>query len=102
MDDLTVEKHRIDQSLNAAKIPADIKAEVKSRCEHVQLKEHELSKHRQQQKLVCLVERKNDVNTTKKGSNIASECIAKWVKNCSDRLLNDSELSVLQGVQEVL
>ena len=31
----------------------------------------------------------------KKGSNIASECIAKWVKNCSDRLLNDSELSVL-------
>ena len=38
---------------------------------------------------------KNDVNTAKKGSNIASECIAKWVKNCSDRLLNDSELSML-------
>ena len=95
LDVLSEEKHRIDHSLNAAKIPADIKAEVKSRCERAQLKEHELSKYRQQQKFARLVERKNDVNTVKKGSNIASECIAKWVKNCSDRLLNDSELSVL-------
>ena len=58
LDVLQEEKHRIDHSLNAAKIPADIKAEVKSRCERAQLKEHELSKYRQQQKFARLVERK--------------------------------------------
>ena len=27
--------------------------------------------------------------------SIANECISKWVKNCSDRILNDPELHVL-------
>ena len=41
------------------------------------------------------MERKKESNTPKKGSNIAWNCISKWVKNCSDRILSDPELSVL-------
>ncbi|XP_072038548.1 uncharacterized protein [Amphiura filiformis] len=96
LDDLESEKDRIGNVLNTANVlPSDIVTEVTSRCELSQLKEHELSKRRQQQKFTRLVERKSEINTQKKGNNIASECISKWVKNCSDRLLNDSELSVL-------
>ena len=34
-------------------------------------------------------------NSTIKGSNIASNCISKWVKTFSDKLLSDPKLSVL-------
>ena len=95
LDDLTVEKSRFENVINTAKdIPENVKAEVKSRCERAQLLEHELSKTRQQ-KFARLVERNKESNTPKNGSNIASDCISKWVKNCSDRILSDPELSVL-------
>ncbi|XP_072025331.1 uncharacterized protein [Amphiura filiformis] len=92
---MTSPTNLLHPSQDLTKIGTDIVTEVTSRCELSQLKEHELSKRRQQQKFTRLVERKSEINTQKKGNNIASECISKWVKNCSDRLLNDSELSVL-------
>nr|XP_054774799.1 uncharacterized protein LOC129282974 [Lytechinus pictus] len=55
----------------------------------------EASKTRQQNKFARLLEKKNAENSRNFNTNIASDCIGKWVKNCSDRLLRDSELSVL-------
>ena len=70
---------------------------MRSRTERAQLKEHELSKQRQQNKFARLAEKKTKAEEKLRQSrnNIASDCISKWVKNCSSRLLNDTELSVL-------
>ena len=86
---LNSEKDRLDSELSG-QLPVSITSEVWSRVKRSQIKEHELTKERQQYKFTRLVQKNAERN-----ASIPSECIQKWVKNCSDRLLNDSELSVL-------
>ena len=96
LDHLDREKHRIEKSVFAAGLLSpDDKAEVISRVERSEFKEYRSSKQRQQQKFACLVERKSEQNKRKLDNNIASECISKRVKNCSQRIYSDPELCVL-------
>ena len=64
---------------------------IKEHHEFAQLREHEKVKERQQAKFAKVAE------LSKKTSkpSISSECISKWVRNCSKRILSDPELSVL-------
>ena len=57
-----------------------------------QLKEHHETKARQQSKFQRLIGKEK----TTQARNEASECISRWVKNCSDRILSDPELCVLK------
>ena len=64
----------------------------------MQSREHLEVKARQQnkfQRLVCKNEDKTR-NTHHLDTSVANECISRWVKNCSDRILSDPELSVLR------
>ncbi|XP_077986089.1 uncharacterized protein LOC144440576 [Glandiceps talaboti] len=86
-------KDKVDaESRIAESLPEDVATETRSRCQRSQIREHDTSKKRQQAKFAHLADkdRKDQVKT-----NLASECISKWVKNCSDRILSDPEFSVL-------
>ncbi|XP_072033573.1 uncharacterized protein [Amphiura filiformis] len=97
INNLNQEKQRLENIVlsDSSTLPDTIKEEVKSRTGKSQLKEHEVSKVRQQKKFSRLLEHKNELNSKKLNNNLASECISKWVKHCSQRILNDPELSVL-------
>ena len=72
-------------------LPSEVKDKIKEHHEFVQLKEHEKVKERQQAKYAKIAEQsKKPVKPS-----ISSECISKWVRNCSQRILSDPELSVL-------
>ena len=62
---------------------------------NAQMQEHRSTKERQQNKFQRLNEKKT-AETQRKNNNIASECMTRWVKNCSDRILADPELSILK------
>lgn len=63
-------------------------------CAQAQLTEHIKTKQRQVGKFDNLSARKVCTSNGNK-ERLSSECIAKWVKNCSKRILTDPELSVL-------
>ena len=58
-----------------------------------QLCEHEVTKERQKNKFSCLLNT-SGMNSNQPTSVLASECMQKWVTNCSQRILSDPELSV--------
>ena len=60
-----------------------------------QLREHEVTKERQKNKFSCLLNT-SGMNSNQPTSGLASECMQKWVTNCSQRILSDPELSVLK------
>ena len=92
LDRLDGDKQRLNDIIsNTSGLPDEVISEVRSRTSTSQLKAHELSKTRQRSKFATLVAKQR----TSENKNIASECIDKWVKNCSKRLLNDPELCVL-------
>ncbi|XP_072048677.1 uncharacterized protein [Amphiura filiformis] len=96
IDNLNQEKDRFESVIySASELPSDVTAEIKTRTERSQVKEHELSKARQKNKFSRLLKKKKELESRKTNNSLASDCISKWVKNCSERLLNDSELSVL-------
>ena len=74
-----------------SRLPSDVQDEVTQCIVQMQLREHELVKKCQQTKFACLFERNQEENKV----SLVSECITKWVKNYSKRLLSDLELSVL-------
>ncbi|XP_072015061.1 uncharacterized protein [Amphiura filiformis] len=90
------EKDRLgDLIFRASPLSADDKAEVKQRVTKSEVKEHDTCKQRQQRKFTRLVEKKEQQDKRKFNNNIAADCISKWVKNCSQRILSDPELHVL-------
>ncbi|XP_072033196.1 uncharacterized protein [Amphiura filiformis] len=96
INNLNQEKDRLESVIySASELPSNVTAEIKTRTERSQVKEHELSKTRQKNKFSRLLEKKKELESRKTNNTLASDCISKWVKNCSERLLNDSELSVL-------
>ena len=96
INNLKQEKHRLEKVIYSdSGLPSDVIAEVKTRTERSQVKEHELTKTRQQNKFSRLLDKKTELDSRKSNNNLGSECISKWVKNCSQRILNDPELSVL-------
>ncbi len=69
--------------------------EVETFVINAEMREHRLTKERQQNKF----QRLNDKITAEsqcKNNNKASECMTRWVKNCSDRILSVLELSILK------
>ena len=60
-----------------------------------QLREHEVTKERQKNKFSGLLNT-SGMNSNQPTSGLASECMQKWATNCSQRILSDSELSVLK------
>ena len=72
-------------------LSSETKDKIKEHHEFTQLREHQKVKERQQAKFAKVAEQ------TKKAPkpSISSECISKWVRNCSKRILSDPELSVL-------
>ncbi|XP_078582762.1 uncharacterized protein LOC144865701 isoform X2 [Branchiostoma floridae x Branchiostoma japonicum] len=90
IDYLNKEKGRLDSCVEQ-KLPGELVEEVRSRVNRSQIWEHGVTKERQINKFGRLLQ-KNQEQTSR---SLPSECIHKWVKNCSDRLLRDPELSVL-------
>ena len=75
-----------------------LQQEIEDFVTNAQTREHLEVKTRQQnkfQRLVCKREDKTR-NTNTLDTSLANECISRWVKNCSDRILSDPELSVLR------
>ena len=72
--------------------------EIEKFVSNVQEREHQEVKSRQQNKFQRLVSKNVDKikDTHRWNNNLANECISRWVKNCSDRILSDPELSVLR------
>ena len=72
--------------------------EVMSFVASAQMREHDLTKTRQQNKFKRLIDSRDKIKQSKNKVNnsLANECMSKWVKNCSDRILSDPELSVLK------
>ena len=82
------------------RLPSKQLEEVTNFVKDAQLKEHEVTKTRQQGKYAKLVEKqKSKEEATNKGNKqktLANEIMERWVKNCSQRILSDPELSVLK------
>ena len=77
--------------------------EVANFIAHAQTKENGDCKQRQIKKFNRLIAKKDNIDHSKdkqkdlkdNNKSIASECIGRWVRNCSDRVLSDPELHVL-------
>ena len=65
---------------------------------NAQMREHDLTKTRQQNKFKQLIDSrdKKKESENKVNNSLANECMSKWVKNYSDCVLSDPELSVLK------
>ena len=63
--------------------------EVTSFVRSAQMQEHDLTKARQQNKSQRLIDvrDKKKQSDNKLNNSLANECMSKWVKNCSDRIL---------------
>ena len=87
------EKSRLSELVygEGSALPSEVRDKIKEHHEFVQLKEHQKVKERQQAKYAKAAEKSQKESKP----SISSECISKWVRNCSSRLLNDPELSVL-------
>ena len=62
---------------------------------NAQLRAHTGCKQRQQRKFQSLLGKKTDKSVEKK-TDTAQQVMARWVKNISDRILSDPELSILK------
>ena len=93
LNKLEKDKTRLSETVYGedSPLPEDTKTEIKRHHESAQQREHDLVKQRQQDKYKRLIEKNTDTSKP----SLASECITRWVKNCSQRLLSDPELSVL-------
>ena len=60
-----------------------------------QMRAHNGSKQSQQNKFTRLVEKKREKSEGQE-EGLAGKIMSRWVKNCSDRILSDLELSVLK------
>ena len=73
-------------------------AEVEIFGNSAQVQKHVEVKFHQQNKLKGRLDRKvkKKGDLVESNDTLAQECISRWVKNCSDRILSDPELSVLK------
>jgi hypothetical protein len=93
---LEEEKCKFDKAIDDRIEDDQKKEEIHRFIAHAQLKEHDGSKQRQIKKFNSCKQLADKLSkNANKNNSIANDCIAKWVKNCSDRILNDPELQVL-------
>ena len=93
---LEKDQKRLSESIygDTSPLPDSLKSQIKEHHEFTQLREHTKVKSRQQAKFSKLNE-KSQAKADKDKPSVSSEFISKWVKNCSQRILSDPELSVL-------
>ena len=94
---LIQERNHIETNLRDLLTPDRFK-QVQEFTTRVQLQQHEISKRRQIKKYELLTKRVSQAdsdNNWRRNDNITSDTTDKWIKNLSDRALNNHEQSVL-------
>jgi hypothetical protein len=95
--DILEKKREVLKQEVSQKLPR-LQSEVENFVTTAQLRQHTEVKQRQQTKFRRILDKKtkNNDNVSSQRDNLAQQCMSRWVKNCSDRILSDPELSVLK------
>ena len=96
LDNLTQKQEKLKRDV-WAKLPTK-RAEIEVFVNFAQVQKHaDVEIHQQNKfKIILDTKLKKNGNLVESKDTLTQECFSKWVKNCSNHILSDSELSVLK------